>query len=322
MSLLQTVRTSFTTQLTLWVGGFVLVTAGVTIFLLGSYSQGVIHDETLDALQQTLENAALRTDNQLRQMEMTARLERQPLTVDREMIEQLVEESGYKATMIQSLPNARLEVSLTPDTSLGVEDSDYSIYEPIGNRPIGLLVTFPKSDISNKFQRMQSLLLVWGVIGVVTLFVVLYFVVARHLRPLHLLADAAQSIAEGNLETPIPDAHHDHEAGRLQKSLKKMQQSLKAYMDEMQQKQATLSAQNAELQTAYDEAKAYEEMKAKFLTDMTTQMTAPVVQVCQSTEEICRDYNTMTKEQMMHRQTDILQGTETITQLLDELMDN
>ena len=322
MSLLQTVRTSFTTQLTLWVGGFVLVTAGVTIFLLGSYSQGVIHDETLDALQQTLENAALRTDNQLLQMEMTARLERQPLTVDREMIEQLVEESGYKATMIQSLPNARLEVSLTPDTSLGVEDSDYSIYEPIGNRPIGLLVTFPKSDISNKFQRMQSLLLVWGVIGVVTLFVVLYFVVARHLRPLHLLADAAQSIAEGNLETPIPDAHHDHEAGRLQKSLKKMQQSLKAYMDEMQQKQATLSAQNAELQTAYDEAKAYEEMKAKFLTDMTAQMTAPVVQVCQSTEEICRDYNTMTKEQMMHRQTDILQGTETITQLLDELMDN
>lgn len=322
MSLLQTVRTSFTTQLTLWVGGFVLVTAGVTIFLLGSYSQGVIHDETLDALQQTLENAALRTDNQLRQMEMTARLERQPLTVDREMIEQLVEESGYKATMIQSLPNARLEVSLTPDPSLGVEDSDYSIYEPIGNRPIGLLVTFPKSDISNKFQRMQSLLLVWGVIGVVTLFVVLYFVVARHLRPLHLLADAAQSIAEGNLETPIPDAHHDHEAGRLQKSLKKMQQSLKAYMDEMQQKQATLSAQNAELQTAYDEAKAYEEMKAKFLTDMTAQMTAPVVQVCQSTEEICRDYNTMTKEQMMRRQTDILQGTETITQLLDELMDN
>ena len=322
MSLLQTVRTSFTTQLTLWVGGFVLVTAGVAIFLLGSYSQGVIHDETLDALQQTLENAALRMDNQLRQMEMTARLERQPLTVDREMIEQLVEESGYKATMIQSLPNARLEVSLTPDPSLGVEDSDYSIYESIGNRPIGLLVTFPKSDISNKFQRMQSLLLVWGVIGVVTLFVVLYFVVARHLRPLHLLADAAQSIAEGNLETPIPDAHHDHEAGRLQKSLKKMQQSLKAYMDEMQQKQATLSAQNAELQTAYDEAKAYEEMKAKFLTDMTAQMTAPVVQVCQSTEEICRDYNTMTKEQMMHRQTDILQGTETITQLLDELMDN
>ncbi len=116
MSLLQKIRTSFTTQLTLWVGGVVLVTAGVAIFLLGSYSQGVIHDETLDATRQTLENAALRTDNRLRQMEMTAQLERQPLTVDREMIEQLVDESGYKATMIQSLPNARLEVTSHPST--------------------------------------------------------------------------------------------------------------------------------------------------------------------------------------------------------------
>lgn len=322
MSLLQTIRTSFTTQLTLWVGGFVLVTVGVVIFLLGSYSQDVIHDETLDATRQTLENAALRTDNRLRQMEMMARLERRPLTVGREMIEQLVEESGYKATMIQSLPNARLEVSLAPDPSLSEEDDNCSIFEPIGNRPFGLLVTFPESDVRNRFQRMQSLLLVWGVIGVLTLFIVLYYVVASHLRPLHRLADAAQSIAEGNLETPIPDAHHDHEAGRLQKSLKKMQLSLKAYMDEMQQKQATLNAQNAELKAAYDEAKAYEVMKAKFMTAMTAQMTAPVDQVCQNTEEICRDYNSMTAEQMMHLQTDILQGTETITQLLDELMDN
>ena len=325
MSILQKIRTSFTTQLTLWVGGFVLVTAGVVIFLLGSYSQQVIHDETLDATRQVLENAALRTDNRLRQMEMTARLERQPLTVDREMIEQLVEESGYKTTMIQSLPNALLEVSPPNDqttNSPNDQTTNYSIYHPIGNRPFGLLVTFPKDDIKSKFQRMQSLLLVWGVIGVVMLFIMLYYVVARHLRPLHLLADAAQSIAEGNLETPIPDAHHEHEAGRLQTSLKKMQLSLKAYMDEMQQKQATLSAQNAELQTAYDEAKAYEEMKAKFLINMTAQMAAPVAQVCQSTDDICRHYDTMTKEQMMRRQTDILQGTETITKLLDELMAN
>jgi HAMP domain-containing protein len=158
------------------------------------------------------------------------------------------------------------------------------------------------------------------VAGVLILLIVLYAVVGRHLRPLHWLADSAQSIANGNLDTQIPDTHHEHEAGRLQNSLAKMQQALKAYMTEMQQKQVTLSKQNADLKAAYADVQAYEVKKTNFVRDMTAQMANPVESLCQQANIICRDAATMTKEEMAQRQAVIIKDSETITQLLDNLM--
>lgn len=167
---------------------------------------------------------------------------------------------------------------------------------------------------------MQWFLWFRGMAGVLILLIVLYAVVGRHLRPLHWLADLAQNIANGNLDTPIPDAHHEHEAGRLQNSLAKMQQALKAYMTEMQQKQVTLSKQNADLKAAYAEVQAYEVKKTNFVRDMTAQMAKPVENLCQEANTICHDAATMTKEEMALRQTVIIKDSETITQLLDNLM--
>ena len=83
MTPLQKIRTSFSTQLTLWVAGFVTVTLGVVIFLLARFSEDVIRDETIDTTQQALENTALRIDNTLRQAEITARLEKKQLQTNR-----------------------------------------------------------------------------------------------------------------------------------------------------------------------------------------------------------------------------------------------
>ena len=110
MTPLQKIRTSFTTQLSLWVAGFVLVISSVVIALLTGFSEEVIHDETIDATMQALENTALRIDNSLRQTEMTARLEHQQLRMNRSRIENLIEESGSLATLQQSLPNVQLYV--------------------------------------------------------------------------------------------------------------------------------------------------------------------------------------------------------------------
>jgi nitrogen fixation/metabolism regulation signal transduction histidine kinase len=167
---------------------------------------------------------------------------------------------------------------------------------------------------------MERFLWFRGVAGVLILLIVLYAVVSRHLRPLHWLADSAQRIANGNLDTPIPATHHEHEAGRLQTSLKKMQQALKAYMTEMQQKQVTLRRQNAELKTAYAEVQAYEVKKSNFVRDMTAQMAQPVESLCQQADAICRGAATMTRQEMTQRQQAITKDSENITQLLDDLM--
>lgn len=335
MTPLQKIRTSFSTQLSLWVAGFVLIISAIVIILLGRFSEDVIRDETIDTTLQALENTALRIDNTLRQSEITARLENQRLRVNRSRIERLIEESGSLEQLRQSLPNAQLFVTRRDSSQLDLfitggeksyrqlmydENEVYIFSQPLGERQFCIAAVCPADDIYSRYSRMHQVLLIWGIGGILVLLIVLYLIIARHLRPLHLLADTAQSIASGNLDTPIPDSHHEHETGRLQSSLKKMQHSLRDYMEEMQQKQTTLSRQNTELQAAYGEAQAYETMKTTFLTEMTAKMAAPVEQVCHSTEDICRDYTTLSKAEMTALQTDIMEGTNTIVELLDQLI--
>lgn len=337
MKLIEKIHTSFTWQLTLWVAGFVLVISGVVIFLLARFSQDSIHQESIDTTQQALENTALRINNMLSQAEMTARLEHQSLRVTRGRIERLIEENGFENTIWQALPNAELFVSRRDSSQLSTyiagdeqgyrrifyEGREIFIFsQPIGERAFSLAVVCPAQDIYEYNPGVQWFLLLRGGIGVIVLLFIIFLVVARHLRPVHLLADAAQSIANGNLDTSIPEAHHEHETGRLQNSLKKMQASLATYMAEMQQKQEALSWQNTELQAAYSEAQAYETLREKVLFNMADRMAAPVTKICRSTETFCHDYNSLSKAEMTVLQTDIMQATQTITELLDQLMEN
>ena len=334
-SIIQKVRTSFTTQLTLWVASLVTVISAVVIGLLAMFSQDVIFDETVDTTMQALETTALRIDNTLRQKEMLARLANERMRVNRATIDRLIEENGCQAKIRRSLPNAELYVTRRDSTQLGIyiageesgyrklvhEDREMFIFtQPLGDRPFVLTAVCPAEDVYGRYSRIEWFLWFRGVAGVLILLIVLSAVVGRHLHPLHWLADSAQSIASGNLDTPIPDAHHEHEAGRLQASLKKMLQALKAYMTEMQQKQVTLSKQNAELKAAYAEVQAYEEKKTAFVRDMTAQMAKSVESICQQADTICRDAASMSKEQMAQRQTVITKDSEAITQLLDNLM--
>ena len=337
MKLIEKIHTSFTWQHTLWVAGFVLVISGVVIFLLARFSQDSIHQESIDTTQQALENTALRINNMLTQAEMTARMEHQTLRVTRGRIERLVEENGFENTIRQALPHAELFVSRRDSSQLSsyiagdeqgyrqmfYEGRNIFIFsQPIGERAFSLAVVCPAQDIYEYNPGVQWFLLLRGGIGVLILLFIIFLVVARHLRPVHLLADAAQSIANGNLDTPIPEAHHEHETGRLQNSLKKMQTSLATYMAEMQQKQEALSQQNTELQAAYSEAQAYETLRKKVLSNMTDRMVAPVAKISHSTETVCREYNSLSKTEMTALQTDIMQATQTIIELLDQLMEN
>ena len=90
IKLVQKIRSSFTLQLTIWVGGSVLLISAVVIILLARFSQQVIRDESIEITQQVLENMAMRIDNELRQADISARLEHRTFTIDRLMIEKMM----------------------------------------------------------------------------------------------------------------------------------------------------------------------------------------------------------------------------------------
>ena len=287
MTLLKKIQTSFSTQLSLMVAAFVLVTSGVVVFLLVSFSKDFIRQERIDTTMQALENLALRIDNTLRQEEMTARLEKQQFRIGRQHIAQLMDANGSEESLRQSLPNAQLFISRRDSSQLdayitGAEsgyremlyDDDKEVYvftQPVGNRSYCLTAVCPVEDINN-FSRVYRVLTIWSI------------------------------------------------GGLLQSSLKKMQQSLRTYIDEMHQKQATLSEHNAELQAAYDQAKAYEQKKAKFLHDMTERMAAPVDKVYTCTDTICNDYGKLSQADVEKLEASIMDGANEITELLDQLI--
>jgi len=335
MNPLQIIRKSFSTQLSLWVAGFVLVISATVLFLLARFSEEGIHAETIETTMQALENVALRIDNTLRQSEMTAQLEHKRLRVNRSGIERLIDEEGALDSLHKSLPNAQIFVTRRDSSQLDTyitgsergyrqlvyEEQEIFIFsQPVGKRHYSLAVVCPAADIHNNDAMIESQILLTGGTGVFILLYIIYLVIARHLRPLHYLADAAESIADGNLSTPIPPGRHHDEIGRLQNSLMMMQNRLTAYMDEMQQKQTTLSRQNTELQAAYGKAQAYEVKKRQFLHDMTLLMKAPVSTLCNSTETVCLEHRTLTEKQMNDLQSEIMKSSETITQLLDKLI--
>lgn len=335
MTFAEKIRTSFTTQLSLWVAGFVVTISGMVLYLLASFSESVIRDETIDATLQALENTALRIDNTLRQAEMRNRLEHNRFRMNRSRVEQLIEESGSETKLQQSLPNVQLYVTRRDSSQfdtfitggdvgcrrLMYDDKEIYIFsQPLGDRPYCLAAVCPANDIYRRYGRMQWLLLSCSVIALAVLLYVLYTVIGHHLLPLHRLADSAQAISRGDLDTPIDATSHIDETGRLQNSFSMMQRKLAAYMVEMQQKQDTLNRQQVDLQTAYDEAKAYEERKAQFLRSLTRRMALPVEKLCQRTDNICRDYSSLSRDDMTAIQTGIMNDSKTITQLLDQLI--
>lgn len=316
MNIRQKIRTSFSTQLSLWVACFVVVISSVVVLLLARFSQEVVRDESVETIQQVLENTALRIDNTLRLVELSAHMEHRTVTVDRIYIERLIEGNNYLMTLNQTFPNARLYVTdIKPETG-----DDLLFLAPLYGGRYNLAIICPVSDIRKQSGGLRLLILTIGFIGMFILLLILHTVIGRHLRPLHDLADAAQNIAHGHLDTTIPDSRHVDEIGKLQNSLSKMQRSLASYMDEMKQKQTVLSRQNAELQQAYAEANEYERMKTRFLHDMAHSMSTPVDVVCRQGNALCHDYNHLTPVGMAMLQIDIATATDTITQLLDQLL--
>lgn len=323
IKLVHKIRRSFTLQLTIWVGGGVLLISTVVIFLLAQFSQQVVRDESIEITQQALENMAVRINNELRQADISARLEHRTFTIDKPMIEKMIEENNQLTAIKQSLPHAQFYVTESKATdkdnsSLHKDQQNYTFRESIYGDRFNIVAVCPIHDLFDKYSDVQISLVMWGIVGVMILLIILWKVIAYHLLPLHQLADSAQSIADGHLNETIPDTNHKDEIGQLQNSLSKMQLSLAEYMDEMRQKQDTLNRQNARLEEAYSEAQEYERMKDRFLHDMTDQMTKPVEVVCQNTYSICADYKNLSKADMAKRHIDILEATEKITQLLDQ----
>lgn len=90
------------------------------------------------------------------------------------------------------------------------------------------------------------------IVGLSSLFVFCTWAIYQMVKPLKEFADSVVSIAEGNLEAPLPEIHSEDELLQLRNSFEYMQHSLKQHISDLQATTVSKERMQSELKIAHD----------------------------------------------------------------------
>ena len=90
------------------------------------------------------------------------------------------------------------------------------------------------------------------IVGAIALFVGCTIAIYRLVKPLRQFADSAISIADGDLEAPLPEIQSEDELLQLRNSFEHMQHALKQHINDLQTTTASKERLQSELKIAHD----------------------------------------------------------------------
>ena len=90
------------------------------------------------------------------------------------------------------------------------------------------------------------------IVGLASLFIFCTYAIYQMVKPLQLFADSAVSIAEGKLDTPLPEIHSQDELLLLRNSFEYMQASLMQHIEDLKTSTAKQQQLRSELIIAHD----------------------------------------------------------------------
>ncbi len=182
-------------------------------------------------------------------------------------------------------------------------------------------IIYPEDDIFGDYNHLLHVVVTIALAGLLLLLLCCWVITHRQLLPLKLLTQSVQRIADGHYDEPVPDSRQHDEVGRLQNHFQQMQRALSTRMGELERLTTALHHQSEELATAYEQAKEANAMKTAFLHHMTNQMTAPVSAINRSVTMLHHHYQEMEQHEVDHLAVDIQQQGQTVTELLDDLLE-
>ena len=181
-------------------------------------------------------------------------------------------------------------------------------------------IIYPENDIFGNYNSLSYYVLVITVVGLLLLFFLCRFIIHRQLKPLLMLSDKAQLIAEGKYDEPIPDSRQKDEIGRLQANFKQMQQSLSSHIKELEELKETLQIHGEELREALIQEQKADRMKTSFLHNMTNQMIIPSETILKDVEKLCDANREITVKEVNQLVDEIQEKGNFIADLLNNLL--
>lgn len=181
-------------------------------------------------------------------------------------------------------------------------------------------IVYPKDDIFGDYIRLSYYAIAIAVCGLLLLYVLCRTMIHVQLKPLLMLGDKVQRIAQGNYDEPIPPTWRKDEVGRLQANFQQMQQSLSANISELEQLKNDLQERGDHLRQAYTQAEKADRIKTTFLHNMTNQMIPLSDAINQDVSELCNANGSNKTTDTSQLVNDIQQKGNTIAELLKDLL--
>ena len=195
----------------------------------------------------------------------------------------------------------------------------FIFYRPLERTDWSIAIVCPVSDVFARYNRVLAI--VWTIIGIglLLLLIVCYQVVRRAILPLKQLDYEAQRIAEGYFDTNLPESTRHDSIGRLQNSFIRMQQSLKASVDDIIRVNAELEQRNEELSRAYQLQLETNRKKAAFIQKMYHEIRTPLNIICGFTQVLSTSLTDLPADEIADITGRISESAADITRLAHDL---
>ena len=126
------------------------------------------------------------------------------------------------------------------------------IYEHIKDCGRSAAVVCSRTDILLEYKPLILNGFLAFILGLSILFTASTLAIYKMVRPLHLFAESAISIAEGNLDASLPEIQSEDELMQLRKAFEYMQDSLKKYIEDLKVTMTGKERLQSELTIAHD----------------------------------------------------------------------
>ena len=134
--------------------------------------------------------------------------------------------------------------------SLAPDGGSWLAYTPVPSTGWSLGIVFADSEISGDVVALSRIQWVMALFGIAALLLVALLIAGSITRPLRALDTATQTLAQGALDAPLPQAKGRDEIAHLTASFGRMRDDLKQYIDELRATTAARERIESELRIA------------------------------------------------------------------------
>ena len=183
-----------------------------------------------------------------------------------------------------------------------------------------MAVAMSKESIFGEYNRLYNYAVIIAFGGLLLMSLACWAILFLRLRPLKMLTEKAQHIAEGHYDDPIPHTWGRDEIGSLQRNFIRMRRAVAAQISELEQLTATIRQRSKELKKAYKQAKKADRMKTAFLHHMSDQMLPPAQAIDKDVESLCGVDKKVKREEPAKLVENIQKNGNTIAMILNQLL--